>query len=84
MNFIISTFLFVLLDYLLYLIFDLLKLKNIALYFLALSGAPLFGLNSKKIANYCINNCKDKNCKNCRLWNCEYYAKNLEKEQENE
>lgn len=66
--------------YLLFLLFDLLGLKKLALFALASSDAPFFGFNSKKIVNYCTANCKEKKCKNCKYWTCEYYIKDLDKE----
>ena len=68
-------------QFLLFKICDLLKLKRLALYFLAVADAPLFGMNAKKIRDYCVNNCPDKNnCKKCTYWTCENYCKGLEKE----
>lgn len=79
-EFLIILFGIPLLYYLLFLIFDFFGFKKLALFHIALSDAPFFGFNSKKIANYCIDNCKDKKCKNCRYWTCEYYMKDLDKE----
>lgn len=65
-TFIISTFSY----YLLYLFFDFLKFRKIALFCFALSDAPLCGLNAERIRDYCFEYCPEKKCKKCSYWTC--------------
>lgn len=78
-SFILSVIILCLIDFLLFGIFHFIN-KKVALYFLAVADAPLFGFNSKRIAKYCKKNCPTKKCKNCIYWTCDNYMKNIEKE----
>lgn len=66
-------------QFILFGLFHILKLYNIALYFFASEDAPLFGLNKKRIASYCYKHCPNKRCQNCILWTCDNYMKGIDK-----
>lgn len=67
--------------YILYKVFDLLKLKRLALFCFALSDALFCGCNSKKIKEYCVKNDlnKNKKCSKCLYWTCSNCKKEVEK-----